>query len=163
DLTTGSSDMTIAVIDTGFTAPHPFDPSRVLPGYDFITDPEEARDGDGRDADPTDMGDHRLGDDCKDKEAEDSSWHGTVIASIIGADGDDDNGIAGIDWRVKLLPVRVLGRCGGRVSDIVDGMMWASGLSVPGVPDNQNPARVLNMSLGIADDAEDSTGCHPFY
>ncbi|MCW0014671.1 S8 family serine peptidase, partial [Burkholderia pseudomallei] len=45
-------------------------------------------------------------------------------------------------------PVRVLGKCGGTLSDIADGMRWAAGLAVPGAPANPNPAKVLNLSLG---------------
>ena len=48
------------------------------------------------------------------------------------------------------MPVRVLGACGGYDSDIIDGMIWASGGSVRGVPANQHPAQVINMSLGGA-------------
>src|SRR5690606_25591041 len=164
DITTGSSDMVVAVIDTGLTDPHPFDPSRVLPGYDFISDAEYARDGDGRDATPTDRGNHRLADECEEgSSARNSSWHGTNVASILAADGDDGNGIAGVDWRAKLLPVRVLGKCGGRGSDILDGMLWAAGISVPGVPNNPNPARVINMSIGLANRSNGDDGCHPLY
>ena len=164
DITTGSSDMVIAVIDSGLTDPHPFDPVRVLPGYDFISDAENARDGDGRDTDPTDMGDHQLAGECDDEDSESrSSWHGTKVASILAADGDDGNGMAGVDWRAKLLPVRVLGKCGGRVSDIVEGMMWASGISVPGVPDNPTPARIRNLSLGALNDEDGDEGCNPLY
>src|SRR5690606_15044289 len=138
DITTGSSDMVVAVIDTGLTDPHPFDPSRVLPGYDFISDAEYARDGDGRDAMPTDQGTHHLADECEEgSSARSSSWHGTVVASILAADGDDGNGIAGVDWRAKLLPVRVLGKCGARGSDILDGLLWAAGFSVPCVPEDR--------------------------
>jgi len=164
DITTGSSDMIIAVIDSGLTDPHPFDPARVLPGYDFISDAESARDGDGRDANPTDMGSHSLADECEEgSSARYSTWHGTAVASVLAADGDDGNGIAGVDWRAKLLPVRVLGKCGGRSSDIFDGTLWAAGFSVPGVPDNQNPAKIINMSLGLSSPSEDDASCHPLY
>jgi serine protease len=46
------------------------------------------------------------------------------------------------------VPVRVLGKCGGYTSDIADGIIWASGGTVTGVPANANPAKVINMSLG---------------
>jgi len=164
DVTTGSPQMTVAIIDSGLTAPRPFPSSRILPGYDFISDPLTARDGDGRDADPTDMGDHHLANECEhDPKAANSSWHGTTIATLIAADGNDGNGIAGIDWQASILPVRVLGKCGGAVSDIVDGMLWAAGLPVPGVPDNQHPARILNMSLGSTLEPEESMSCFPLY
>jgi hypothetical protein len=77
-----------------------------------------------------------------------SSWHGTAVSGIIGANTDDGIWTAGIDWAAKILPVRVLGKCGGYDSDIVDGIAWASGLDVPGVPTNPTPAHVINLSLG---------------
>ncbi len=49
---------------------------------------------------------------------------------------------------MKILPVRVLGKCGGFDSDIQAGMRWAAGLVVPGLPINPNPARIVNLSLG---------------
>ena len=80
--------------------------------------------------------------------AEDSSWHGTHVAGTIGAATDNGKGVAGVNWRAGIVPVRALGRCGGYTSDIIDGMLWAAGFDVPGVPLNRNPARVLNLSIG---------------
>jgi serine protease len=77
-----------------------------------------------------------------------SSWHGTHVAGTIGAVTNNSQGVAGVNWQAKLLSVRVLGKCGGYTSDIVEGMRWAAGLPVPGVPNNPNPAKVLNLSLG---------------
>ncbi len=77
-----------------------------------------------------------------------AAWHGTQVAGLIGAIADNGQGMAGVASGVRILPVRVLGKCGGYDSDIVIGMRWAAGIHVPGVPDNPNPARVLNMSLG---------------
>jgi serine protease len=74
------------------------------------------------------------------------AWY--VRCRLIGATGNNGLGVAGVNWNSKILPVRVLGRCGGYDSDIVDGMRWAAGLSVPGVPSNPNPAKVVNVSLG---------------
>ena len=145
----GSGATTVAVLDSGLTDPHPIELWRVLPGYDFISNPDRARDGDGRDADPTDMGDYRGANECEENRDERAStWHGTKIASLIASRGDDGEGIAGIDWWADVLPVRVLGKCGGVVSDVVDGLLWAAGLPVPGVPDNEHPARIINMSFG---------------
>jgi serine protease len=56
--------------------------------------------------------------------------------------------MAGIAYNARVLPVRVLGHCGGYTSDIADAIVWAAGGSVPGVPDNANPAEIINMSLG---------------
>ncbi len=138
-LPAGLPSVVVAVIDTGITDHIEFT-GQTVPGYDFITDPWVANDGDGRDPDPSDPGDW-CGDDS-------SSWHGTHVAGTIAAASNNGIGVAGINWTAKILPVRVLGRCGGFTSDIVDGMRWAAGLSVPGVPDNQNSAKVLNLSLG---------------
>lgn len=148
DVATGSPSMVIAVIDTGVVA-HP-DLTRVLPGYTFITDPVNANDGDGRDADATDPGDWRTAGICPAPldGAADSDWHGTLVSGIVAADTNNGVGIAGIDWQAQLLPVRALGRCGGTFSDILAGMTWAAGLPVPGVPANPHPAKVINMSLG---------------
>ena len=77
-----------------------------------------------------------------------SSFHGTHVAGTIGAATNNGTGVAGINWVSKILPVRVLGKCGGYTSDIVDGIRWSVGMPIPNVPDNPNPARVLNMSFG---------------
>ena len=77
-----------------------------------------------------------------------SSWHGTRVAGILGAISNNDTGIAGMTWSGWILPVRVLGKCGGYDSDIIAGMAWAAGLAVEGVPNNPYPARIINMSLG---------------
>lgn len=149
NITTGSSATVVAVIDTGITNPSSFGTGRVLPGYDFISDVFTANDGNGRDPDPSDPGDWRVTGECPGSYmSKPSSWHGTHVAGTIAARGNDASGIAGINWRTRVLPVRVLGKCGGNRSDTVDGMLWAAGLPVAGVPNNPNPARVINMSLG---------------
>lgn len=153
--TKGSGEV-VAVIDTGITS-HPELDSQVLPGYDFVSQyyddsiglEDTGRDGDGRDADPSDMGDWEEADYCyPESPAFDSSWHGTHVSGIIAAEGDNAQGIVGVAPSVKILPVRVLGLCGGTDQDIADGIRWAAGLSVPGVPTNANPADVINLSLG---------------
>lgn len=155
DITTGATGTVVAVIDTGMLYAHPEFKNRTVPGYDFITDPARARDGDGRDPDPWDEGNYAAAGECgSGTNARDSSWHGTHVAGTIAATGNNGAGIAGVDWKAKILPVRVLGRCGGTTADIVDGMRWAAGFPVPGVPDNPNPARIVNMSLGGATPCE---------
>src|SRR5262249_51524243 len=79
---------------------------------------------------------------------EPSSFHGTFVSGIIAANSDNGVGISGLDWNAKILPVRVLGKCGGTFDDIVDGILWAAGLPVAGVPPNPFPARVINLGLG---------------
>ena len=139
NVTTGSAGVVVAVIDTGIR-PHADLANRTVPGYDFIGDTAVSNDGDGRDTDPSDPGDYGCG--------LNSSWHGTHVSGTIGAASNDGAGVAGVNWVSKILPARVLGKCGGYTSDIADAMRWAAGIAVPGVPANANPARVENLSLG---------------
>ncbi len=129
----------VAVIDTGITN-HSDLNANVLPGYDFISDTSISGDGNGRDSDPSDPGDFEGGNS--------SSWHGTHVAGTIAAVTNNNKGVAGVAHGAKIVPVRVLGTGGGYLSDIADGIVWASGGSVSGVPANANPAEVINMSLG---------------
>ena len=157
--TLGTGDAVIAVLDTGITS-HPDLGAGVLPGRDFVSTVEYANDGDGWDADPADPGDWvseadrsanaPLFGDC---EVADSSWHGTVIAGLLAAETSNARGVAAINWNGRVVPVRVAGKCGADVADIVTGMRWAAGLQVQDaggrpVPLNPNPARVLNISFG---------------
>ncbi|HEY2817446.1 MAG TPA: S8 family peptidase, partial [Casimicrobiaceae bacterium] len=150
DLTTGDPAMVIAVVDTGMVHHPDLAAARIVTGYDFITSLTTANDGDGRDADPSDPGDARVAGLCPSPRdnATNSDWHGTFVAGIIGATTNNSLGIAGVNWNARIQPVRVLGRCGGSTSDILDGATWAAGLSVPGASPNPTPARVINMSLG---------------
>ena len=135
-----TNSIVVAVIDTGILRHEDIRPD-LLQGFDFIGDIGTANDGDGRDADPSDPGDA-----CPPLRPV-SSWHGLHVAGTIGAITRNATGVAGIAT-ANILPVRVLGKCGGFLSDIADGMLWAAGLPVAGVPDNPNPADVLNLSLG---------------
>ncbi len=154
DTTTGATGTVIAVVDTGVLAGHVDLIGRILPGYDFIAaDPDGsffgANDGDGRDPDASDPGDGVTSGACGPGTSESpSSWHGTRVTSLIGANMDNLNGMVGVDWNTKILPIRAMGRCGGFVSDIADGIRWAAGLPVPGIPTNPTPANVINLSLG---------------
>ncbi|WP_412126195.1 S8 family serine peptidase [Streptomyces subrutilus] len=147
DKTTGSG-VTVAVIDTGYVA-HSDVAANLVAGYDFITGSAAARDNNGRDNNPADQGDWSAAGECGvGSKASDSSWHGTHVAGTIAAAANNAKGVAGIAYNAKIQPVRVLGKCGGATSDIVDAITWASGGSVPGVPANATPAKVINMSLG---------------
>lgn len=139
----------VAVLDTGIT-PHPEFDGQLLPGFDFVGDADDARDGDGRDPDPLDEGDWKDIGDCGAKTMRRSTWHGTHVAGIVAARSGNFPGMVGLAPEAKVLPVRVMGRCGGRVSDIADAIVWASGGDVPGVPAVTRRADVINLSLGVA-------------
>lgn len=155
----------VAVLDTGVVRSHPDLRDQLVTGYDFVgpdRDPlteaplpgmfRGANDGDGRDADPSDPGDWLLaGEVCGAEPAEetyDSSWHGTHVAGIVAARQSDRYGISGVAPAARVQPVRVLGSCGGWDSDVLEGIEWASGGTVQGVPVNRTPAQTLNLSLG---------------
>lgn len=148
DQATGTG-VVVAVIDTGITN-HPDLNANILPGYDFISDTFVSRDGDGRDANPADEGDwNPVANECySGSPVTNSSWHGTHVAGTVAAVTNNAVGVAGTAFNAKVVPVRVLGRCGGYTSDIADAIVWASGGTVSGVPANANPAEVINMSLG---------------
>lgn len=151
----------VAVLDTGITN-HVDLGSNILPGYDFISafqlpgGTTRENDGDGRDADPTDAGDWlkvgECGTDLQGNPVPDkdqlSSWHGTHVTGTVAARTLNLNGGAGTAFKAKVVPVRVLGKCGGTDADIADAVIWASGGSVNGIPVNANPAEVINLSLG---------------
>jgi serine protease len=183
-ITTGSSAIVIADVDTGVLFGHPDllragQGGRLLPGYDFVGEdfnPNSpynalgtfliANDGDGWDPDPSDPGDWISSSDINlsnqlfaGDTVSPSSWHGTRVVGILGAITDNSTGIAGMTWGSWILPVRALGKGGGYDSDIIAGIQWAAGLSVTNpdgsaVPDNPYPADIINLSLG-----GDTTSC----
>ena len=146
DQTTGSADVTVAIIDSGVVTTHPDLEGKLLPGYDFVNS-SDSGDGDGRDGDPTDPK---------------GISHGTHVAGTVGAATNNGLGVAGVSWGARILPVRVLGTddngdASGTLADAIDGILWSVGERVPGVPSNPNPADVLNLSLGgpfLCSDAE---------
>ncbi|HEV7733623.1 MAG TPA: S8 family peptidase [Candidatus Binatia bacterium] len=147
DVTQGSSQVTVAVVDTGILYDRPtglvhpdLDPGRILPGFDFISSPSNAKDGDGIDANPFDNGDGRRG--------VGSSFHGSHVAGTIGAASNDGKGVSGVDWNAKLLPVRVLGVDGGSSYDIGQGIRYAAGLPNDSGTIPSPHADVINLSLG---------------
>lgn len=156
----------VAVLDSGITD-HPELAGRWLSGYDFVSDSVYANDSDGRDADPHDPGDWVEASDRSSDPArfdscvdERSSWHGTAIAGMLAALTNNNTGTAAMNWRTPVLPVRVAGKCGADVADIIDGMRWAAGLSVCLRSDSSGVclqtaaevptprARVVNISFG---------------
>ncbi len=152
DRSTGSG-IVIAVIDSGVRPDHPDLQGRLLPGIDSIDEIVTANDGDGPDADASDPGDWVTAAEARSGTLAgclegSSSWHGTQVATIAGAATNDNIGMAGTAPGAMILPVRVLGKCGGYDSDIIAGMLWAAGLEPVAEIINRHPARVLNMSLG---------------
>ena len=149
DSSTGSG-VVVAVIDTGYR-PHADLSGQFLQGYDFISSAAIANDGGGRDNDASDTGDAVTAGSCGSGQPvrdQTSSWHGTHVAGTIAARTNNSVGVAGVAYNARIVPVRVLGKCGGYTSDIADAITWSSGGTVSGVPANANKARVLNLSLG---------------
>ncbi|MGO4958442.1 S8 family serine peptidase [Luteococcus sp. Sow4_B9] len=147
DIATGKG-VTVGVVDSGITQHPDLTPAT---GYDFASDPTRARDGDGRDADPTDAGDWSEATDTRCNPTGrflPSSWHGTHVAGTIAAKTNNGTGVAGVAGDADVFMARALGHCGGFTSDIIDAMLWSGGERVDGVPANPNPASVINMSLG---------------
>jgi serine protease len=154
----GDPGLVIAVVDCGMKLAHPDLAERIardpqnntLLGADLISDSGiDIDEFAGRDTNPDDPGDGLFG-------AQGSSFHGTHIAGTIAAETDNNEGVAGITWQGKILPVRVLGQgLAGFDADIIDGLFWALGSTlVEGVPSNIAPARVVNLSLGGPSDAQ---------
>jgi serine protease len=138
----------VAVIDTGYR-PHVDLQGQILAGYDFIADTTISNDGNGRDSDASDPGDWTAAGQCgTGQPATNSSWHGTHVAGTIAALTNNGIGVAGVAYGAKVVPVRVLGQCGGYTSDIANGIIWASGGTVSGVTNIAARAQVINMSLG---------------
>lgn len=148
----------VAVLDSGLTS-HIELNARVLPGWDFVSDSVYAGDGNGRDADYTDPGDaisdaeRAAAPDAFSgcPEATRSSWHGTVIAGQLAAVSNNTEGVAAANWQGTVLPVRVAGKCGASVADIIDALRWSAGLTVAGAPVNPQPARLIVLSYGSID------------
>ena len=112
NVTTGSASVKVAVVDTGVAADHPDLAPNLIPGWDFVEG----------DATP-----------------QDENGHGTHVAGIIAARGNDGVGTTGVAWRTSIMPLRVLGANGsGDASDIADAFTYAA----------EHGADIVNASLG---------------
>lgn len=151
----------VAVLDSGITS-HPELNARRLAGHDFVSDPTYAGDGNARDNDPSDPGDAITDAERAANPSAFSgcppvpvaSWHGTVIAGQVAAVTNNTEGVAAGNWFGSFLPVRVAGKCGASVADIIDGLRWAAGLPVAGVAPNPTPARVIVLSYGSTESCD---------
>lgn len=139
---------TIAILDTGYVVHPDLNTNRMM-GADMVTDAANARDGDGRDHNAIDEGDYSEVADCPTSPLPSrSSWHGSHVAGISSAIMDNGLGVVGVAPRSQHMHLRVLARCGGRISDIADGIAWTAGLPIKGLGTNNRPVDVINMSLG---------------
>lgn len=168
-ITTGSANVIVAVVDMGIRFDHPdIAPNLTADGYDFVSRSPYGStedicdggtfstidgDGDAADPDPTDPDDLYYDPDLGCWEHETLGDHGLWTAGIIGAVGNDGIGMSGVNWTVKIRPVRVLGITGAGFNfDIAQGILYSAGLAAAG-PDNapvQAPSRaqIINLSLG---------------
>jgi serine protease len=140
DITQGSSQIVVAVVDTGILPDHPDIAGQLVPGYDFIRSVPSARDGNGIDNDPTDPGDLAYG--------ASSSFHGTHVAGTVAAQSNDGEGVAGVAWNAKIMPLRALGQDGGTSYDVIQAVRWAAGLSNDSGTLPAKRADIINLSLG---------------
>ncbi len=148
DVTMGDPSVVVGVVDTGIVE-HPDLVGQIAPGgYDFISDPSIAGDGNGRDPVPTDTG-------AREYPGGRSEWHGTHVAGIIAGHADDAYGIAGIAPHCRVLPLRAIGRTGGYVSDVADAILYGAGLLT--TADGRRlskPVAVVNLSFGLTTDSQ---------
>ena len=144
---TPSGSIAVAVIDTGIRS-HPELDAKLMSGYDMVRNVFISGDGNGRDSDATDPGDFDGDLECSSNSDFISSWHGTHVAGIIAASSNNGEGISGVAPNARIVPIRALGRCGGTDEDVADSIRWAAGVPVAGVPNNPNPAKIVNLSLG---------------
>lgn len=141
DLTTGSSNVIVAVIDSGVFLNHPDLNGKLASGYDFISDTSTSRDGDGIDPNPDDPG------DSPQRGA--SAWHGTHVTGTVSAVTGNNLGGAGAGGLTRVMPLRVLGLNGeGSSYDVIQAVRYAAGLSNDSNTTPSQRADIINLSLG---------------
>ncbi|HEX8942709.1 MAG TPA: S8 family serine peptidase [Gemmatimonadaceae bacterium] len=169
-ITTGSPNVIVASVDMGIRFDHNDIAANLTnDGYDFVsqigfgttetlcdgsgTFTTIEGDGDGPDPDPTDPDDLEFDGNANCWFHNSLGDHGLWTAGIIGAVGNEGSGIAGVNWTVKIRPIRVLGITGdGSNFDIAQGVLYAAGLPATGADTAlvQAPSRaaIISMSLG---------------
>jgi serine protease len=156
---TPGESVTVAVIDSGYT-PHPNLISNLesynetnQSGYQFISScfVSGATDCDINNneiikykSNGLDLGNWHQAGECESKPAQNSSWHGSHVTGTIIGQGQEN--MYGGAYGAKVVPIRVLGKCGGSRADISNAIMWAIGED--NHHPNPNPADIINMSLG---------------
>jgi len=141
NLTTGSADVTVAVIDSGVFLDHEDLTDKLVAGYDFISSTSTSRDGDGIDSNPDDPG--------ESSQTGASSWHGTHVTGTIAAATNNNQGTAGVGWNTKVMPLRVLGLNGAGTSyDVMQAVRYAARLSNDSGTLPAKKADIINLSLG---------------
>ena len=143
DITRGSSEVIVAVIDSGVLTEHPDLAGKLIAGYDFVTALERANDGDGIDSDPNDPG--------ANLDPRAATFHGTHVAGIIAAATNNAKGVAGAGWNTRVMPIRALGVAGGTSYDLIQSLRYAAGLSNDSNTVPEKPADIINLSLGGPD------------
>jgi thermitase len=114
DYSTGSTAVTIAILDSGVDLSHADLAAKIVPGYDFVNG---------------------------DSIPQDDNGHGTHVAGIAAASGNNGIGIAGVSWGARIMPIKVLNAGGnGSFADVAAGIIWAT----------NNGSQIINLSLGGA-------------
>jgi serine protease len=141
DTTTGKPGVIIAVVDTGILSDHPDLRGQLVSGYDFIEDPDSAGDGDGIDPSPEDTG--------IVSGPGSSNFHGTHVSGTVAATGNNGLGVAGVAYSARIMPLRALDSGGAGTSyDINQAVRFAAGLPNDSGTVPQQPAAIINLSLG---------------
>lgn len=141
ETTAGNSNVVVAVIDTGILGDHPDLQGQLVDGFDFISDVDNARDGDGLDNNPFDPGGEIGGSS--------SGFHGTHVAGTVAASGNNGRGGTGVAYAARIMPLRALGSDGsGTTYDVDQAVRYAAGLENDSGRLPSRPADIINLSLG---------------